>query len=71
LSPLQSFAAELQLDIKHTLENKHVIDAHQIFVGVVGKGPSGSVLSSAYTNRNDSSYITDLGNSIGKNIRIS
>lgn len=33
LSPLESFAAELQLGFRHTLENPHIIEPHQVGVG--------------------------------------
>lgn len=33
------------------LENPHVIDKHQIWVGIVPKGPDGAQLSSAFDKR--------------------
>ena len=64
LSPLPSFAAELQTDFAVTLENPHVISPSQIFVGVLQKGPSSVTLNSSYRTRSDPQYLTDLGNSI-------
>ena len=33
------------------LENPHVIEKNQVWVGTVGKGPDGTTLSSAYSTR--------------------
>lgn len=33
------------------LENPHVIEKHQIWVGIVPKGPDGAQLSSAFDRR--------------------
>lgn len=52
LSPLESFAHELQLGFRYTLENPHVIDPSQVWVGVVPAGPTGTTLNSSYANRN-------------------
>lgn len=64
LSPLSSFANELRTDFPVRLENPHVIDSSQVWVGVVSKGPQGTALNSSYRTRRDESYIQDLGNSI-------
>lgn len=48
------------------LENPHVIDKHQVWIGVIGKGPDGAMLSSAYHNRFKETYQSSLGNAIGK-----
>ena len=56
LSPLSSFATELATKFDVRLENPHVIEQHQLFVGVVKKGPDGvTTLCSTYQNR-----ITDV-----------
>ena len=39
LSPLPSFISELRAPFPITLENSHVIDAHQLWVGVIRTGP--------------------------------
>eukprot|EP00158_Paraphelidium_tribonemae_P007203 Partr_v1_DN28152_c0_g1_i2_m55324 putative helicase 1 len=62
LSPLNSFAAEMNLPFHHVVENPHVIHDSQIFVGVVPRGPSGHVLNSSFKNRDLAAYKTDLGN---------
>ncbi|KAK3091886.1 hypothetical protein FSP39_023453 [Pinctada imbricata] len=51
LSPLKSFTAEMQIEFPITLENPHVIEKHQIFVGSMGKGPDNTVLNSNYETR--------------------
>eukprot|EP00889_Picochlorum_renovo_P005649 jgi/Picre1/32679/NNA_008025.t1 len=64
LSPMGSFAQELGIEFPVRLENPHVIDQSQVWVGVVSKGPQGTVLNSSYKTRNDTKYIQDLGNAI-------
>ena len=64
LAPLDSFAAELGIEFDHRLENPHVIQPDQIFVGVVPRGPSGIPLNSSYKNREDTGYQNDLGHAL-------
>lgn len=64
LSPLSSFANELRTEFPVRLENPHVIDKSQVWVGVVTKGPQGTALNSSYKTRRDENYIQDLGNAI-------
>jgi DNA repair helicase Rad3 len=64
LSPLVSFAAELQIPFPHQLENSHVIGYNQIFCSVISKGPQGVALNSSFQQRNSDSYRTELGLSI-------
>ncbi len=64
LSPMASFVNELRTEFPIRLENPHVIDKKQVWVGVVPKGPAGAVLNSSYKTRSDDGYLTDLGNSI-------
>ncbi|KAL7750807.1 hypothetical protein RI367_003764 [Sorochytrium milnesiophthora] len=64
LSPLESFATEMQIPFKHRLENPHVIHSTQAFVGVVPRGPSGVALNASYSTRTDRNYKIDLGNTI-------
>ena len=64
LSPMSSFVNELRTDFPIRLENPHVIDKKQVWVGVVPKGPGGAVLNSSYKTRSDDRYLTDLGNAI-------
>lgn len=64
LSPLNSFAAELQVPFPVTLENPHIIGANQVLVGVVTHGPDGMQLDSSYKNRSNSQYVQSLGRTI-------
>ena len=70
LSPLNSFAYELGMPFPVRLENPHVIEASQIFVGVLSKGPAGHSLNSSFRNRSDPGYLQDLGNAIANFARI-
>lgn len=64
LSPLPSFAAELQTHFAITLENPHVIQPSQIFVGVLKRGPANTVLNSSFRTRNNPAYLNDLGHAV-------
>jgi regulator of telomere elongation helicase 1 len=46
LSPLESFAHELQLGFKYTLENPHVIQSNQVRQGVPCCKPTPTVFTS-------------------------
>lgn len=70
LSPLPSYQMELGLPFPHTLENPHIIEDHQIFTRVVGKGPSGKVLSSSFERRKDKGYFVELGNALAGIARV-
>lgn len=56
LSPLNSFAHELSIPFPVQLENPHVIDQSQVWVGVVPVGPSGHALNASYKTREDKRY---------------
>ncbi|PFX28485.1 Regulator of telomere elongation helicase 1 [Stylophora pistillata] len=64
LSPLESFRAEMQISFPIQLENPHVIERHQMMVGVVTKAPDGATLNSSYETRFTTEYMTGLGNAI-------
>ncbi|KAJ3188286.1 hypothetical protein HDU85_005436 [Gaertneriomyces sp. JEL0708] len=64
LSPLESISAEMGIPFPIRLENPHVIQPEQVFVGVISTGPAGSRLSSSFENRRSSSYLSDLGNTV-------
>ncbi|XP_032809044.2 regulator of telomere elongation helicase 1 isoform X1 [Petromyzon marinus] len=70
LSPMASFTAELQIDFPIKLENPHVIDKHQVWVGIVEKGPDSVQLNSAYRNRSCPAYMSSLGKTIVNLARI-
>ncbi|XP_067856661.1 regulator of telomere elongation helicase 1 isoform X2 [Heptranchias perlo] len=61
LAPLSSFTLEMQIPFPIILENPHVIDKHQIWIGIVPKGPDGAQLSSAYDKRFSPEYMSSLG----------
>ncbi|XP_041483809.1 regulator of telomere elongation helicase 1-like isoform X1 [Lytechinus variegatus] len=64
LAPLNSFKSELKIDFPVQLENPHVIDKHQMVVGVMTKGPDGTTLNSSYQTRFNKDYVLSLGNAI-------
>lgn len=67
LSPLTSFAHELQLTFGHQLENTHVINPErQLFVSVLRSGPTDVPLNSSYGQRDSVIYKTELGLSIAR-----
>ncbi|OWM78192.1 hypothetical protein CDL15_Pgr015011 [Punica granatum] len=70
LSPLDSFAQELNLKFPIRLENPHVISSDQLWAGVVPVGPSGCSFNSSYRNRDSLEYKQDLGNAIVNFARI-
>ncbi|XP_040295030.1 regulator of telomere elongation helicase 1 isoform X2 [Bufo bufo] len=70
LCPLSSFTMEMQIPFPVTLENPHVIEKHQIWVGVVPQGPDGAQLSSAFDRRFSPDYLSSLGKTIGNIARV-
>ncbi|XP_074066593.1 regulator of telomere elongation helicase 1 isoform X3 [Macrotis lagotis] len=70
LAPISSFTMEMQIPFPVCLENPHVIDKHQIWVGIVPKGPDGTLLSSAYDKRFSEECLSSLGKTIGNIARI-
>lgn len=67
LSPLTSFAHELQLPFGYQLENTHVINPdRQLFVSVLRAGPTDVPLNSSYNQRESVLYKTELGLAIAK-----
>lgn len=57
LSPMESFAYELKLPFPIRLENPHVIQAEQIWVGILEKGPASQTLNSGFKQRDNADYI--------------
>ncbi|XP_068605781.1 regulator of telomere elongation helicase 1 [Brachionichthys hirsutus] len=70
LAPLSSFTSEMRLDFPVTLENGHVIQRDQIFVGVVDRGPDGVNLSSAFDRRFVPENMASLGNTVANLSRV-
>ncbi|XP_025119646.1 regulator of telomere elongation helicase 1 isoform X1 [Bubalus bubalis] len=61
LAPMASFSLEMQIPFPVCLENPHVINQHQIWVGVIPKGPDGAQLSSAFDRRFSDECLSSLG----------
>uniref|UniRef100_A0A672UHH9 Regulator of telomere elongation helicase 1 n=1 Tax=Strigops habroptila TaxID=2489341 RepID=A0A672UHH9_STRHB len=70
LSPLSSFTMEMQIPFPVRLENPHVIDKHQLWVGIISKGPDGTVLTSTYERRFSEDYLSSLGKTVGNLVRV-
>lgn len=51
LSPLGPMISELGVSFPIQLENPHIVEDFQVFVGVVTCGPDGTALNSSYQNR--------------------
>lgn len=64
LSPLSSFASELQVPFPVQLENPHIIKKNQVWVGAICNGPDGFSLNSSFKNRSDPRYKRSLGQTI-------
>nr|CCA14540.1 conserved hypothetical protein [Albugo laibachii Nc14] len=69
LSPLKTTIRELGIEFPIQLENKHVIDASQAWVGVLSKGVTGKRLNSSYNYRSTPEYLSELGNTIVNFVR--
>jgi len=70
LSPMSSFAHELQVPFPVRLENPHVIEPSQVWVGAIPTGPSGATLNSSFNNRKNPLYFQDLGNAVANFARV-
>jgi len=64
LSPLESYALELDLPFPNRLENPHIISPQQIYVRVMGRGVSNKELTSSYERRQNNDYYIELGNTL-------
>ena len=64
LSPMDTFASELQTAFPLQLEAQHVIEASQLFVGTFAAGPSGSNLIGTYQNTSSFTYQDDVAQCI-------
>nr|XP_021533441.1 regulator of telomere elongation helicase 1 isoform X3 [Neomonachus schauinslandi] len=70
LAPVSSFALEMQIPFPVCLENPHIIDKQQIWVGIVPKGPDGAQLSSAFDKRFSDACLSSLGKALGNIARV-
>ncbi|KAJ2745055.1 hypothetical protein GGI20_002464 [Coemansia sp. BCRC 34301] len=64
LSPLDSYASELQVNFSSTLEANHVIDPQRFRALTVECGPSGAILDAKYKNVDLLSFQDDVGSAI-------
>eukprot|EP01028_Stygiella_incarcerata_P007841 TRINITY_DN32869_c0_g1_i1.p1 TRINITY_DN32869_c0_g1~~TRINITY_DN32869_c0_g1_i1.p1 ORF type:complete len:1161 (+),score=311.51 TRINITY_DN32869_c0_g1_i1:91-3573(+) len=64
LSPMDSFAKELDVNFPIMLENPHVIDPSQVKMITLKKGPGEYVLNSSFRSRSTEKYMNELGNTI-------
>ncbi|XP_068453212.1 regulator of telomere elongation helicase 1 isoform X2 [Clinocottus analis] len=70
LSPLSSFTCEMRIPFSVSLENSHVIERDQIFVGIIERGPDGVHLSSAFDRRFLPENMASLGNTVANMSRV-
>lgn len=63
LSPMDAFREDMNLPFPIQLENPHVIQNKQLWVGALSMGPSGKPLNSSFSNRSNE-YYDELGKSI-------
>ncbi|OQS04912.1 hypothetical protein THRCLA_02895 [Thraustotheca clavata] len=64
LSPLDTTTKELGIPFPIQLENCHVVDESQVWLGVVGTGVTGKRLNSSYQYRSSVDYLVELGNTL-------
>ena len=70
LSPLESYALELDLPFPNRLENPHIISEDQMHVRVIGQGVSNKLLTSSYERRQSNEYYVELGNTLASLSRV-
>jgi len=61
LSPMDTFASELDVRFPVTLEADHVIDRKQIFAGTLSHGPSGRNIRAVYRNTETYEFQDEIG----------
>ena len=64
LSPLQCTAEEVGIPFPVQLENKHVVEASQVWCGVLAAGMDKTPLNSSFKTRSDPKYLNSLGQSV-------
>jgi len=70
LSPLETTIKELGISFPIRLENCHVINSSQVWLGVVSTGVTGKRLNSSYNFRSSDEYLLELGNTIANFARL-
>lgn len=66
MSPMESFKEDLKIRFPICIQNPHVIENKQIWIGAFGSGTQGKLLNSSYNTAQTSDYKDDLGESILK-----
>ena len=61
LSPMLTFASELEVRFPVSLEANHVIDKSQVWVGTLTHGPTGHCLNATYQNTNSYAFQDEVG----------
>ncbi|KAG0185736.1 Fanconi anemia group J protein [Apophysomyces sp. BC1034] len=64
LSPLATFASELDAQFKIRLEANHVIDSSQVWVRTIPRGPSNLLFRGVYTEMEKFQYRDEVGNAL-------
>lgn len=64
LSPLNTFASELETSFEGRLEANHVIHKSQVWAGAIPHGPSKVQLKGVYSNMESFQYQDDIGESL-------
>lgn len=64
LAPLESFKEDMRIPFPISLENSHVIQDKQLWVGSVGFGINGKQLNSSYNSRDSDEYKDEVGKSV-------
>ncbi|KAG1337169.1 hypothetical protein G6F62_005997 [Rhizopus arrhizus] len=64
LSPMDTFASELDTKFSGKLEANHVIDPSQVWVSCLPVGPNGTYLKGVYSNMESFQYQDDIGEAI-------
>ncbi|KAG0741654.1 hypothetical protein G6F23_007418 [Rhizopus arrhizus] len=66
LSPMETFASELETDFHGKLEANHVVDPSQVWVSCMPMGPNGAHLRGVYSNIESFRYQDDVGEAISQ-----
>lgn len=66
LSPMDTFASELETSFPGKLEANHVIEPSQVWVSCIPVGPKGSSLRGVYSNIEGTEYQDDVGEGMCK-----
>ncbi|KAI8388666.1 uncharacterized protein BYT42DRAFT_491310 [Radiomyces spectabilis] len=64
LSPMDTFARELETDFPIRVEAKHVIDSSQVWVRTLPRGPGQVILSGTFNNVESFAYQDDVGEAL-------